>query len=113
MLAKISLRSHNFTLHAWDYQCNLNRGARTGAQLMRIWYKLVVAFAWQQQSCHDDADSIKRHNSPTDGAKNPRLVELPTYKEAVVVVVKESLQIEQSAHAMMSCCRSLHIPQEP
>ena len=59
--------------------------------LLRLRNQFVIIFFRQKKSSAHNASSIDEQNGPTDGAQHPRLVELPSDEEAIVVVVEVCL----------------------
>lgn len=55
--------------------------------------RFVVILSRQHLSGHSNANHIHQQHNPGDGAEDPTPIQLPTNKEAVIVVEQESLCI--------------------
>jgi hypothetical protein len=55
-------------------------------QLIVIRNQLVSTLRWKHLGSHNNRARAEKANTPTNGAKDPRLVHFPTNEEAILII---------------------------
>ena len=114
---RIQCAANTAQFHRSSMAVQIESVCRKQAPSSRLGYRLVVVFLSEQVSSGHNAERIDQQGCPTDGAENPRFVQLPANEEVVVVVIQVGLQSHQHPGYLAShFARSIwweDAPQEP